>query len=81
MAEAMRFNSVEEELAYLRSRVEAFPENKEAVKRTILNSHQELPTPVRQSLQVKETLQKVSEDRDTSNASRKTNNRILEGRV
>ena len=60
MSEAPRFNTVEEELSYLRSKVESYKENPLEVKRAILNTHQELPVQVRQSQDVKQSLETLS---------------------
>ncbi len=60
MSEAIRFNSVEEELAYLRSRVESYSEKPEAVKQAILETHRALPAPMRQTVEVKDTLANVA---------------------
>ena len=62
MVEALRFGSVEEELKYLRSRVEGFPQNRDAIKNTILEAHRELPVGIRQSTGVKQTLESVASE-------------------
>ncbi|MBX4199058.1 DUF87 domain-containing protein [Candidatus Parcubacteria bacterium] len=68
--EAVRFNSPEEQIAYLRSRLESYGEKagqtSEIVSQRIRDIHQELPVTMRHSPEVKETLTHVagqSEDR------------------
>src|SRR5690242_26103 len=58
MTEAIRFSSPEEELKYLRSKVEGLS-SLEAVKNTIREVHSELPVAVRSSSEVKQTLERV----------------------
>ncbi|MBX4195870.1 DUF87 domain-containing protein [Candidatus Parcubacteria bacterium] len=69
MSEVLRFNSPEEELAYLRGKVmesekhfigvEGAPDQREIVRQTLREEHSQLPVTVRHSGAVKETLERV----------------------
>lgn len=60
MSEAIRFKTPEEEIAYLRSRVEGLPEKKQDIVEAIKDAHRELPVTVRHSNDVKESLERVA---------------------
>ncbi|MHB1330664.1 MAG: type IV secretory system conjugative DNA transfer family protein [Minisyncoccota bacterium] len=66
MSEAIRFKTPEEEIAYLRSRIERLPEGKQNVVETIRDTHRELPVTLRHSTAVKESLEKVGSMNDDS---------------
>lgn len=59
MSEALRFNTPEEEIAYLRSRMEQYGDR--VTPQAIREVHAELPVVVRESREVKETLSQVAD--------------------
>jgi hypothetical protein len=61
MQEALRFKNPEEEIAYLRSKVESYSHDREAVRQTIREEHEALPVAERSSNEVKWTAEHVAE--------------------
>lgn len=63
MTEALSFKSPEEEIAYLRNRLENLPDHPEVIKSAIRDVHAELPLAARNSNEVKWTAEHISERR------------------